>query len=129
MNDKSIDQQIEDLEQLHEDLEQLDDRALEQRIEAEHDKRGWTPDVSLDSLKPMKKEVEAYDGMRFIIEVNDAKAGESITMHIVHGTWSRRENKRRLREYLNELGYTKRFEQNTLLKRLGFWNKGLGKLP
>jgi len=74
-------------------------------------------------------EQEAYDGMRFFINVNEADGETSVTMHVVHGTWSRRENKRRLRIYLAELGYKKHDEQKRILKDLGFWSKKqLGKV-
>lgn len=69
------------------------------------------------------KEGAAYDGMRFFVNVNDADDGGSTTMHVIHGTWSRRENKRALREYLRAIGYNKHSEHKEILKGLGFWSK------
>ena len=105
--------------------QEIDDYVLQEKIDEEHARVGFDGDYlnSNPEELPMPKEAKPYDGMRFFINVNDAKDGESVTMHVVHGTWSRRENKRRLRKYLSALGYTKHAEQKTILKELGFWSK------
>lgn len=81
--------------------------------------------IICDEVETMPKG-EAYDGMRFFIDVNEAEAGKSVTVHVVHGTFSRRENKAILRKYLSELGYKCKQEQKQILKALGFWGKALG---
>jgi len=95
---------------------------VEQLIEDEHTRLGINPDVVNDAPE-LPQEQEAYDGMRFFVNVNEAKEGESVTVHVIHGSWSRRENKRSLRKYLKALGYTKHDEQKRILKGLGFWTK------
>lgn len=99
---------------------------IEELIAAEHARRGVNPTMEL----PKPEAAAPYDGMRFLIEVNEAAEGESVTVHVVHGTWSRRENKRKLRLYLDALGYTNKTEQKRILKGLGFWSKkSLGTQP
>lgn len=99
------------------------EQTLDDLIADEHKRLGFDGNYVNDTPEEMPKADEPYDGVRFFINVNDAKDGESVTMHVVHGTWSRRENKRRLRMYLSELGYTKHDEQKRILKALGFWSK------
>ena len=97
---------------------------IDRLIDAEHKRRGIKPNIQHDvPAKALPEDKEAYDGMRFFVNVNEAVNGESVTVHVIHGTWSRRENKRRLRMYLAELGYTRHEEQKQLLKQLGFWTK------
>jgi hypothetical protein len=103
--------------------QEIADYILQEKIDEEHARLGFDGNYVNDTPQEMPKEQVAYDGMRFYINVNDAKDGESVTMHVVHGTWSRRENKRRLRKYLAALGYTKHDEQKSILKELGFWSK------
>ena len=95
----------------------------EQLIKDEHERIGFDGDVSNKDPSVLPKEERPYDGVRFFVPVNVASNGESQTMHVVHGTWSRTENKRRLRKYLSALGYTKHDEQKRILKALGFWTK------
>lgn len=101
---------------------------IESLIEAEHQRLGINPDIYNNTPEVMPKETEAYDGMRFFINVNEAAEGESQTMHVVHGTYSRRENKRALRAYLMALGYKPK-EHKQILKGLGLWGKKLGTQP
>lgn len=96
---------------------------LDDLIAEEHKRYGFTGEHVNDTPQELPKEEQPYDGMRFFINVNDAKAGASVTMHVIYGTWSRRENKRKLRLYLAELGYKKHNEQKAILKELGFWSK------
>jgi len=106
----------------------MTDEDMMHLIEKEHFRRGVEPQFINNKPEemPTEKMVEdepAPTGMRFLINVNEAKAGESVTVHVVHGTWSRRENKRALRQYLSALGYTRHDEQKRILKGLGFWTK------
>lgn len=102
---------------------EIEDHVLQEQIDAEHARLGFDGNYVNDTPEEMPKEEQPYDGIRFFININDAKAGESVTVHVVHGTWSRTENKRRLRKYLSTLGYTKHDEQKRILKQLGFWTK------
>ena len=104
-------------------------KSIDALIAEEHARRGINPCINDEGIQHIQKEQEQYDGMRFVVEVNDAAAGESITMHVIYGSWSRRDNRYKLRLYLKELGYTNRQEQNRMLKELGFWGKGLGTRP
>ena len=102
---------------------------LDRLIEEEHARHGFDGNHSNDTPQELPKEEQPYDGMRFFVNVNEAAEGESTTVHVIYGTWSRRENKRRLRKYLAHLGYTKHDEQKRILKDLGFWSKKqLGKV-
>ena len=101
----------------------LQDLELGQLIAEEHKRYGFTGEHVNDAPEEMPKEEKPYDGMRFFINVNDAKDGQSVTVHVVHGTWSRRNNKATLRKYLAAIGYTKHEEQKRILKKLGFWSK------
>lgn len=76
----------------------------------------------LDAEAVFKQEETKPQGMRFFIPVNDAKEGESQTIHVVHGTFSRRENKNKLRAYLMALGYKPK-EHKAILKGLNLWSK------
>lgn len=96
---------------------------LDDLIAEEHKRYGFKGNHVNDTPQELPKEEQPYDGMRFFVNVNEAKAGESVTMHVIYGTWSRRENKRKLRQYLTALGYKKHDEQKRILKDLGFWSK------
>jgi|TARA_R110002126_G_scaffold92186_2_gene218947 hypothetical protein len=72
--------------------------------------------------------MEQYTGTRFFIEVNDPNEGNgSVTTHVVYGTDCKRTNKRRLRKYLTACGEPV-WNQKLVLKAMGFWGEGLGRI-
>jgi len=95
---------------------------VEQLIEEEHERLGINPNIENKNPTELPT-AKVHDGMRFFVDVNEAEEGGSTTVHVIYGTWSRRENKRSLRKYLTALGYKSHSEHKTILKALGFWSK------
>lgn len=123
MNKQELQTELERCERLGLDCTDV----IQALIDITHADMGINPDHINDTPQEMPKTTEAYDGMRFFINVNEAEEGNgSQTMHVVHGSFSRRENKRALRKYLDVLGYKDKAEQKRILKALGFWGKTLG---
>ena len=65
--------------------------------------------------------------MRFIIPINEAAEGESVTAHCVEtGTTCARSNKRILRSYFKQKGVPT-CDIKKVMKLMGFWGKELGR--
>ena len=67
--------------------------------------------------------------MRFLVPLNEAQEGESVTVHAIEtGSTNKRTNKKILRQYFKKMGVPT-YRIKFVMKQMGFIGDSLGILP